>query len=103
MECKSLEQSASASLATSQCAALACLLVFPCLPACPATQVDNWQQVDPAWLVRWIADHARDSKNILKKPLVLEEVSGWVVGWEWSVGRGGERGGALGLPNTVPP
>jgi hypothetical protein len=37
-------------------------------------QVDNWQQVDPAWLVRWIADHARDSKNVLKKPLVLEEV-----------------------------
>ena len=31
-------------------------------------------QVDPDWLVRWVADHARDSEQVLKKPLVLEEV-----------------------------
>jgi hypothetical protein len=39
-----------------------------------ASAVDNWQQVDPNWLVQWITAHARDSANILKKPLMLEEV-----------------------------
>jgi hypothetical protein len=51
--------------------------------------VDNWQQVDPAWLVRWIADHARDSKNVLKKPLVLEEVGVGV--WEGAARWGESR------------
>lgn len=47
----------------------------PALPSPHAhTQVDNWQQVNPEWLVTWVSDHARDAKTILKKPLVLEEV-----------------------------
>ncbi len=51
-------------------------------------QVDNWQQVDPQWLVNWITAHAKDAGAVLKKPLVLEEV-GWGGG-----GGGGGRGGA---------
>jgi len=38
-------------------------------------QVDNWQQVDPSWLSNWVTSHARDAATVLKKPLVMEEVS----------------------------
>lgn len=45
-------------------------------------QVDNWQQVDPQWLVNWITSHANDAATVLKKPLVLEEVGRRVEGRE---------------------
>ncbi|PSC76452.1 nitrilase 2 [Micractinium conductrix] len=41
--------------------------------------VDNWQQVDPAWLTAWIESHEKDAREVLKKPVVLEEHGKWVT------------------------